>query len=74
MSPVTRPMADAAREEIVDVAFRLSGGRLPIDHAYALCSEISAALPWFANEDKARLHLIHTAATGSGWIRPEASR
>jgi len=66
-------MADTAPEEIVDVAFRLSGGRLPVDHAYALFSEISAALPWFENESSARLHLIHTAATGSGWMRPEAS-
>lgn len=66
-------MADAAAEEIVDVAFRLPGGTLPIDHAYALSSAISEALPWFADESAARLHLVHTAASGSGWTRPEAS-
>ncbi len=66
-------MADAASEEIVDVAFRLPGGRLPIDHGYALFSEISDALPWFADESAARLHQIHTAATGSGWMRPDES-
>ena len=66
-------MVDAAGEEIVDVAFRLPGGRLCVDHAYALFSAISAALPWFADESGARLHQVHTAATGSGWMRPEES-
>ena len=66
-------MADTATEEIVDVAFRLPGGRLPVDHAYALFSAISDALPWFADEADARLHQVHTAATGSGWMRPEES-
>lgn len=64
-------MADAVTDEVVDVAFHLPGGRLPIDHAYALFSAISAALPWFANDSAARLHQVHTAATGSGWMRPE---
>jgi len=66
-------MADAASEEIVDIAFRLPGGRLRVDHAYALLGAISAALPWFADEPSARLHQVHTAATGSGWMRPEES-
>jgi len=66
-------MSDTAADEIVDVAFQLPGGRLPIDHAYALCNAISAVLPWFADESAARLHQVHTAATGSGWMRPEAS-
>lgn len=59
--------------EMVDVAFRLPGGRLPVDHAYALFTAISRALPWFADEPAARLHQVHTAATGSGWMRPDAS-
>jgi CRISPR-associated protein Cas6 len=66
-------MTDVDKEEIVDVAFRLPGGQLPLDHAYALCGEITAALPWFAHEAAARLHLVHTAESGSGWLRPEAS-
>lgn len=66
-------MADTALEEIVDVAFRLPGGRLPVDHAYALFVEISGLLPWFADEAAARLHLVHTAESGSGWMRPEAT-
>ena len=64
-------MADSAADEFVDVAFGLPGGRLPIDHAYALFSAISAVLPWLADESGARVHQVHTAATGSGWMRPE---
>ncbi len=66
-------MTDGASEEIVDVAFRLPGGRLPVDHAYALFTAVDEALPWFADEAAARLHQVHTAATGSGWMRPEAA-
>ena len=66
-------MAEKAVEEIVDVAFRLTGGRLPVDHAYALLSEVGKALPWFADETAARLHLVHTAGPGSGWIPPDES-
>jgi CRISPR-associated protein Cas6 len=66
-------MAETVADEIIDLAFQLPGGRLPVDHAYALFRAISAALPWFENEPGARLHQIHTAATGSGWMRPEES-
>ena len=66
-------MPDTAAEEIVDVAFRLPGGRLPVDHAYSLFSEVSRVLPWFSEETAARLHQVHTAASGSGWLRPEGS-
>lgn len=66
-------MSDTPSEEMVDVAFRLAGGRVAVDHAYALSNAISDALPWFAEESRARLHQIHTAESGSGWMRPEAS-
>lgn len=66
-------MAEAGGDEMVDMAFRLPGGRLAVDHAYALFTAVSSALPWFAGEPAARLHQVHTAATGSGWMRPEAS-
>ncbi|MDX1434291.1 MAG: type I-MYXAN CRISPR-associated protein Cas6/Cmx6 [Gammaproteobacteria bacterium] len=56
--------------DAVDVAFRLAGGRLAVDHAWALFGAVSAALPWFAGERAARLHQVHTAASGSGWQRP----
>ena len=58
-------MADASA--IVDVAFRLPGGRLPVDHAHALLVAIAGALPWLDSEHDARVHQIHTAATGAGW-------
>jgi CRISPR-associated protein Cas6 len=70
---VTTPVADAANPEVVDVVFRLHSGRLPIDHAYALFHGICATLPWLADEASARVHRVHTAATGSGWVRPDAS-
>lgn len=66
-------MAEPTKEEIVDVAFRLPSGRLPIDHAFALFGQISHALPWFAGEAAARVHQVHTAAPGSGWIPPDES-
>lgn len=64
-------MTDTETGAMVDVAFRLPGGRLPVDHGYALSTAVSAALPWFAGEPDARLHQVHTAATGSGWMRPD---
>ncbi|HSS64023.1 MAG TPA: type I-MYXAN CRISPR-associated protein Cas6/Cmx6 [Gammaproteobacteria bacterium] len=66
-------MAENTQEDIVDVAFRLPGGRLPVDHAYALFGEVSRALPWFADEAAARLHPVHTAGPGSGWMPPDES-
>ena len=60
-------------DEVVDVAFRLAGGRLPVDHAFALSTAITAALPWFEREPDARLHQVHTAAAGSGWMRPQGA-
>ncbi len=67
-------MAEATTEEIVDIAFRLPGGRLPVDHAYALFQAISDALPWFADTPGARLHQVHTAASSNGWNCPESGR
>jgi CRISPR-associated protein Cas6 len=66
-------MAEAVAQEVVDIAFRLHAGRLPTDHAHALFNGISAALPWFADDSAARVHQVHTAATGSGWVRPDES-
>ena len=66
-------MVNAEKLEVVDVAFRLHSGRLPVDHAYALFQGIRAALPWLDDEAAARVHQVHTAATGSGWVRPDAS-
>ncbi|MEO8133698.1 MAG: type I-MYXAN CRISPR-associated protein Cas6/Cmx6 [Betaproteobacteria bacterium] len=56
----------------MDAVFAISCRSLPVDHAYALSQAIEAALPWFAQEPHAGLHLIHGASSGSGWMRPEA--
>ncbi len=61
----------AVRDEIVDAVFAISCPCLPVDHAHALSRAIHAALPWFAEEPYAGLHLIHGAGSGSGWMRPE---
>jgi CRISPR-associated protein Cas6 len=43
---------------------------LPIDHAYALSQAVQQALPWFAQELQAGLHLVHGAESSHGWYRP----
>ncbi len=58
--------------EVVDLAFDITCKMLPVDHAYALSQAIIQILPWLANEPLAGLHLIHGAASGNGWQRPEA--
>jgi len=57
--------------DIVDAVFAISCRSLPVDHAYALSQAIQAALPWFATEAQAGLHIIRAAESGSGWMRPE---
>jgi CRISPR-associated protein Cas6 len=58
-------------DDVVDVAFRIDCPTLPLDHAHALSSALLNALPWLADEEYAGIHLIHGAATGNGWFRPE---
>ncbi len=60
----------AAAADAVDVAFRLSGRWLPVDHAGALRSAVVKVLPWLADEPDAGIHSIHGAASGNGWERP----
>ena len=62
--------AAAYAADAVDVAFRLSGRWLPVDHAGALCEEIVKVLPWLESEPAAGIHSIHGAASGNGWERP----
>jgi CRISPR-associated protein Cas6 len=57
--------------DIVDAVFAISCRSLPVDHAYALSQAIEAALPWFAQEPDAGLHIVYGAASASGWVRPE---
>lgn len=58
-------------DDVVDISFKLECRTLPLDHAQALSNAIQSALPWFADEPKAGLHLIHVAESGNGWHRPE---
>ena len=64
--------ADAAAydADAIDVAFRLSGRWLPVDHASALRAAIVEVLPWLEDEPEAGIHSIHGAASGNGWERP----
>ena len=56
--------------DVVDVAFRLSGRWLPVDHACALRAAVVKVLPWLEDEPAAGIHSIHGAASGNGWERP----
>jgi CRISPR-associated protein Cas6 len=58
-------------DDVVDLAFRIDCPTLPLDHAHALSSALLAILPWLEDEDCAGVHLIHGAASGNGWYRPE---
>lgn len=58
-------------DDVVDVHFSINCRSLPVDHAQALSSAIKEALPWFADEVQAGLHLIHVAESGNGWERPQ---
>ena len=60
----------ASNADAVDVAFRLSGRWLPVDHACALRSAVVKVLPWLEDEPGAGIHSIHGAASGNGWERP----
>jgi CRISPR-associated protein Cas6 len=58
-------------DDVVDLAFRVNCPVLPLDHAHALSSALLQELPWLAEEPRAGVHLIHGAASGNGWYRPE---
>ena len=58
-------------DEVIDLAFRIGCPTLPLDHAHALSSALLQALPWLEDEEYAGIHLIHGAASGNGWYRPE---
>ncbi|MDM8548247.1 type I-MYXAN CRISPR-associated protein Cas6/Cmx6 [Candidatus Venteria ishoeyi] len=60
-------------DDVVDLVFNIECKSLPLDHSYALSSAIQGLLPWFEALEQSGLHLIHGAASGNGWIRPEAS-
>ncbi len=61
----------AVPDDVVDVAFRIACPTLPLDHAHALSSALLKVMPWLEDEAYAGIHLIHGAASGNGWFRPE---
>ena len=61
----------AVPDDVFDLAYRIGCPTLPLDHAHALSSALLKALPWLADEECAGVHLIHGAASGNGWFRPE---
>jgi hypothetical protein len=61
----------AVSDDMVDLAFRLSGGTLAVDHAHALSSAVLAELPWLASESGSGVHQVHVASSGHGWVRPD---
>lgn len=61
-------------DDVVDLAFRVDCPTLPLDHAHALSSALLQQLPWLQEEAHAGVHLIHGAASGNGWFRPQDTR
>lgn len=66
-----KPTGFVVPDDVVDLAFRFKCPVLPLDHAHALSSALLSVLPWLAEESHAGVHLIHGAASGNGWYRPE---
>ena len=58
-------------DDVVDIAYRIGCPTIPLDHAHTLSSAIRARLPWLDDEEYTGIHLIHGAASGNGWFRPE---
>jgi CRISPR-associated protein Cas6 len=60
-------------DKVLDLIFKIKCASLPIDHVWALSQAIHQALPWFAEEPGAGLHMIYGADSGNGWERPSGS-
>ncbi len=63
----------AVPEDVVDVLFSIRCSTLPVDHAWALSEAIREILPWFPDESRSGLHIIHGADSGNGWERPQGA-
>ncbi len=57
--------------ETVDLGFRLEAKTIALDHAQVLADAMQQALPWLVDEEDAGVHMIHVAASGNGWLRPD---
>ena len=58
-------------DDVIDIAFRLDAATIPIDHAQILTDSLLSKLPWLEEEENTGVHMIHVAASGNGWQRPE---
>lgn len=58
-------------DDVVDLSFPIKCKKLHLDHAWELSEAIKAELPWAEDEPLFRIHQIHVAETGNGWLRPE---
>jgi CRISPR-associated protein Cas6 len=58
-------------DDVVDLAFAIRCPTVPVDHACVLSKRLHESLPWLGEEEQAGIHLIHGAASGNGWYRPE---
>lgn len=52
--------------DVVDVAFALKGGTIPVDHGWPLYRLLAQCLPWLEADDTAGVHPIRGARSGSG--------
>jgi len=57
--------------QVIDLGFKLESGAIPLDHAQVLAESLILALPWLKEEQNAGVHMIHVAASGNGWLRPD---
>ncbi len=60
-------------DDVVDLGFPIRCKKLHLDHAWELSEAIQSELPWVKDEEQFRIHQIHVAETGNGWLRPEDS-
>ncbi len=60
-----------ASEDVIDLVFAIKCKTLPLNHAWALSTEIQKHLSWFKDEPSAGIHQIHVAESNNGWLRPE---
>ena len=56
-------------DDVFDVAFKLVGNRLAVDHAQSLADAVCANLP-DETHSKIGIHQIRVAESGNGWERP----
>lgn len=61
-------------DTVVDLVFNINCRCLPIEHTHALSTSVLEVLPWMQDEPRAGIHMIHGAASGNGWMRPDAAQ